>query len=193
MLNRRSALIVALTSASVGRLAAQGTYYCYSVPRAPFGIEAYQCANCGIKLDPSGSTSYTFFAEPVVTQVASTSRIAVGDVIVAVDASPITTQDGADRFVHPGPGSHVLTMRRGRDRWDLRFDLPAACDGTRGRAGEGNGGNAIAGGVGAGGGRSVAGGARAGGGNGGGGFSAGSSRGQGGSAASGGQVRIDAD
>ena len=160
MLNHRFSLIVAATSAFVAPLAAQSNYYCYQVARPAFGIQAYQCANCGVKLDPSGPTSYTFFAEPVVTQVAAGSSVATGDVIMAVDASPITTQDGADRFAHPGPGMHVLTVRRGRDRADLRFDVASDCapmggrgvggSGTRGAGGNRGGGFSQGGGSGSG-------------------------------------------
>jgi hypothetical protein len=56
---------------------------------------------------------------------------AVGDVVEAVDGHPITTQAGADLFAYPAPGSHSLTVRRGRERQVLEFAVPAACD-TRG-------------------------------------------------------------
>ena len=116
--------------ALVAPLAAQGSYAytsCAQGPGAAFGVEGYQCANCGFKTQSGAPTTYTFFAEPVVTQASSGSRLAGGDVIVAVDGQPITTQAGADRFAYPASGEHVLTIRRGRDRQDLRVDIQPAC------------------------------------------------------------------
>ena len=132
-------------------LSAQAASNCPNGPGSAFGIVAYQCANCGFKQESGQRPSYTFFAEPVVTQVdrsaaafASTrpvfvvdgvivsdapaqSAVAVGDVIEAVDRHPITTQAGADLFAHPSPGSHSLTVRRGRERQVFEFSVPASC------------------------------------------------------------------
>ncbi|HEX8946066.1 MAG TPA: PDZ domain-containing protein [Gemmatimonadaceae bacterium] len=133
------------SAGSVSSLAAQYGLNCPSGPGSAFGIVAYQCANCGFKQESGQRPSYTFFAEPVVTQVdrpaafASTRPVividgvvqgspAVGDVIEAVDGHPITTQAGADLFAYPAPGSHSLTVRRGRERQVLGFAVPASCD-----------------------------------------------------------------
>jgi hypothetical protein len=125
-------------------LAAQGA--CPNGPGSAFGIVGYQCANCGFKQESGRPPTYTFFAEPVVTQVdyrlgALTSNrpvivvdgvvqsgsTAVGDVIEAVDGHPITTQAGADLFTYPNAGAHSLTVRRGRDREVIDVSVPASC------------------------------------------------------------------
>jgi hypothetical protein len=125
-------------------LAAQGA--CPTGPGSAFGIVGYQCANCGFKQESGRPPTYTFFAEPVVTQVdyrlsALTSNrpvividgvvqsgsTAAGDVIEAVDGHPITTQTGADLFTYPTAGAHSLTVRRGRDREVIDVSVPASC------------------------------------------------------------------
>jgi hypothetical protein len=140
---RKLSLVVASLGLA-GSLAAQGN--CPNGPGAAFGIVAYQCANCGFKQESGHAPSYTFFAEPVVTQVdyrlsALTSNrpvividgvvqngaIAVGDVIEAIDRRPITTQGGADLFAYPTPGPHSLTVRRGRARQVIDISVPASC------------------------------------------------------------------
>jgi len=142
MLIHKFSLIIASLGLS-GSLAAQGA--CPNGPGSAFGIVAYQCANCGFKQESGGPAIYSFFAEPVVTQVdyrssALTSDrplivvdgvvqggVAVGDVIEAVDGHPITTQSGADVFAHPASGSHSLTVRRGRERQVIDVSVPAPC------------------------------------------------------------------
>jgi membrane-associated protease RseP (regulator of RpoE activity) len=133
-------------------LAAQGA--CPNGPGSAFGIVGYQCANCSFKQEYPRPPIYTFFAEPVVTQVdrlrALASEVtsalqhasgrpvivvdgvvqgsaAVGDVIEAVDGHPITTQAGADLFTYPTAGAHSLTVRRGRDREVIDVSVPASC------------------------------------------------------------------
>src|ERR1043166_9655988 len=86
---------------------------CSSWPGSAFGVIAYQCANCGFKAETSQRTAYTFFAEPVITEVDRNSTLVAGDVIEAVDDHPITTQAGAEAFTYPGTGMHSLTVRRG--------------------------------------------------------------------------------
>jgi hypothetical protein len=134
-------------------VAAQAGFNCSTAPGSAFGIVGYQCANCGFKQESGRRPSYTFFAELVVTQIERQAAVgstrplyvidgvvidgiaqggtAVGDVVEAVDGHPITTQAGADLFAYPGPGSHSLTVRRGRERQVLDFVVPSACnDGT---------------------------------------------------------------
>jgi hypothetical protein len=130
---------------SAASLTAQSGSNCQYGPGAAFGVVGYQCANCGFKQEAGRRPSYTFFAEPTVTQVdrpspfASTSplividgvvqsSVAAGDVIEAVDGHPITTQAGADLFAFPPPGSHSLTLRRGRERQVLDFSVSTTCD-----------------------------------------------------------------
>jgi hypothetical protein len=142
-IHKLSSIIGLLGSAT--SIAAQSGFNCQYGPGAAFGIVGYQCANCGFKQEAGRRPSYTFFAEPTVTQVdqpgafASTSPLfvidgvvqntaAVGDMIEAVDGHPITTQAGADLFAFPPPGSHSLTVRRGRERQVLDFSVPTMCD-----------------------------------------------------------------
>ena len=130
---------------SAASLTAQSGSNCQYGPGAAFGVVGYQCANCGFKQEAGRRPSYTFFAEPTVTQVdrpspfASTSplividgvvqnSVAAGDVIEAVDGHPITTQAGADLFAFPPAGSHSLTLRRGRERQVLDFSVSTTCD-----------------------------------------------------------------
>jgi hypothetical protein len=142
-IHKLSSVIGLLGSAT--SIAAQSGFNCQYGPGSAFGIVGYQCANCGFKQEAGRRPSYTFFAEPTVTQVdrpnafASTTPLividgvvqnsaAVGDVIEAVDGHPITTQAGADLFAFPSPGSHSLTVRRGRERQVLDFSVPTMCD-----------------------------------------------------------------
>jgi hypothetical protein len=137
-------LLIVVALGLTESLAAQGA--CPNGPGSAFGIVGYQCANCGFKQESGRPPTYTFFAEPVVTQVdyrlsALTSNrpvivvdgvvqsgsTAVGDVIEAVDGHPITTQAGADLFTYPTAGTHSLTVRRGRDREVIDVSVPASC------------------------------------------------------------------
>src|SRR3569833_3162988 len=146
MLIRRS---IALIATLATPLAAQGTYsYCYQGPGTAFGVEGYQCANCGFKTQSGAANTYTFYAEPVVTQAAAGAQVAAGDVIVAVDGNPITTQAGADRFTYPGAGTHTLTVRRGRQRQDLPFELRGSTCSARGASVSGGVGTSVGTGVG---------------------------------------------
>jgi membrane-associated protease RseP (regulator of RpoE activity) len=120
--------VVALAAAAAP-LAAQ-TAPCRISPGEIFGIVAFQCANCGFRFAQGSAPVYTFLAEPVVTEVRPRgSGAEVGDVIVAVDGNPITTRIGAERFVNPEPGSHTLTVRRGRNSENFRVDVMLDCHG----------------------------------------------------------------
>ena len=100
---------------------------CPAGPGTLYGIVAYQCANCGFRQELGSPPTYTFFAEPVVTETRAPSMVTNGDVIIAVDGNPITSQAGADRFAHPSTGPHTLTVRRGRERQDIHVDLRTNC------------------------------------------------------------------
>jgi len=69
-------------------------------PGAALGVLALRCASCGIER-LNGKTIYSFYAEPVITQVTASSVLRPGDVIEAVGGKPITTADGAFAFTSP--------------------------------------------------------------------------------------------
>lgn len=103
------------------------TAMCVVGPGALFGVVGFQCTNCSFKQELGAPSTVTFFTEPVVTETRPGGALASGDVVIAVDGHPITTQLGADRFTAPGTGSHTLTVRRGRDRQELQFDMQTNC------------------------------------------------------------------
>jgi hypothetical protein len=117
-----------LLLAGVASVAAQrGDVPCPTGPGAVFGIVAYQCANCGFKQEAGQRAMYTFFAEPVVTQVDGNAVVENGDVIEAVNGQPITTQVGADQFAYPTTATNTLTIRRGRDKQTVEASVPDIC------------------------------------------------------------------
>lgn len=126
IINKLSSLALLAASASVAAAQAS-TPRCATGPGSLFGIQAYQCANCGFKYENGKRTQYTFFAEPTVTQVDRNSSVQVGDVIEAVDGRPITTDAGSEQFTYPATGEHTLTVRRGRDRQEIRTKLETSC------------------------------------------------------------------
>lgn len=96
--NRIAVLAGGLLSTAI-QLTAQASGACVG-PGAAIGVIAYQCASCGINLK-GGRITYSFNAEPVITQVSAPSVLRVGDVIEAVGGKPITTSEGADAFAYP--------------------------------------------------------------------------------------------
>lgn len=93
-----------------------------------YGVAGYDCANCGFKQEEGQRPTYIFYAAPVVTVVDRGSKLQAGDVVEAVDNLPITTAAGAEHFAYPEPGTHTVTIRRGRDRTTLGgwvFQRPA--------------------------------------------------------------------
>jgi hypothetical protein len=90
-----------------------------------FGITGYRCPACQTKREPGHPPEDSFFAEPVVVSVSTSTPVKPGDVIEAVNDQPITTSAGARQFTHPAAGPNTLTVRRGRDRMVLQFDVPA--------------------------------------------------------------------
>lgn len=131
MLKRTLALIIAAGPAALAQSAqsAQAGPRCSEAPGALFGVGGFSCSNCSFELK-DGRTTYTFTSEPVVTSAQQGGSVVNGDVIVAVDGLPITTQAGAERFANPAVGTHVLTVRRGRDRQDVRMELTSTCPHT---------------------------------------------------------------
>lgn len=86
--------------------------------RVLFGFGIF-CADCAFESDSSGApVSWEFSTPPSVTDVqdggpAARGGLRVGDVIEAVDGSPITGADGARRFSEAQPGRPVrFTVRR---------------------------------------------------------------------------------
>jgi TonB-dependent SusC/RagA subfamily outer membrane receptor len=69
-------------------------------PGAAIGVIAFQCASCRIEHE-KGRITYSFNAEPVITQVSGASVLRAGDVIEAVGGKPITTSEGAEAFAYP--------------------------------------------------------------------------------------------
>ena len=99
MNRNRIAILAAGSLMTAVQLAAQAAGTC-SGPAAAIGVVAYQCASCGINLK-GGRITYSFNAEPVITQVTATSVLRPGDVVEAVGGKPITTSEGADAFAYP--------------------------------------------------------------------------------------------
>jgi membrane-associated protease RseP (regulator of RpoE activity) len=79
-----------------------------------------------MKRVPGQRPEDTFFAEPVVTSVTGATPVQPGDVIEAVNDRPITSSAGAEQFAFPPLGANTLTVRRGRDRLVLPFEV-ASC------------------------------------------------------------------
>jgi len=117
-------------SDSVPLIARTGSGFLASGPGAAFGITGYRCADCQMKRVPGQRPEDTFFAEPVVVSATGGTSVQPGDVVEAVNDHPITTSVGAEQFAYPPLGANTLTVRRGRDRLILRFDL-ASCSPRR--------------------------------------------------------------
>ncbi len=94
-------------------------------PFEAFGIVALDLPAFEERKWPDRPPEYSFLAEPVVARVTKTSLLKPGDVIEAVDDHPITTSAGSRQFTYPSPGANTLTVRRGRERVVLRFDVVA--------------------------------------------------------------------
>jgi len=90
-----------------------------------FGVFGLDVASFEESKFPDRPPVISFLAEPVVTLVAKTSILKPGDVIEAIDDHPITSSVGSRQFSAPTPGVNTLTVRRGRDRIVLRFDVVA--------------------------------------------------------------------
>ncbi len=103
------------------------TAACTSGPGAAYGVTAYQCASCGINNEKPGRITFQFHAEPVIQQVSGNSNLRPGDVIEAVDGSPILTTAGAELFTYPRAGEHTITLRRDGARTQVTATTIASC------------------------------------------------------------------
>lgn len=97
---------------------------------AAFGIMSYNCASCEDRIKVGQRPEMSFFVEPVVQSVSTSTPVKVGDVIEAVNDQPITSSAGSTQFMYPAIGTNRLTVRRGRDRLVLNFTLPLPCPET---------------------------------------------------------------
>jgi len=114
---------IAFVLAASASLAAQEATTCSNGPGAAFGIAGYQCASCGFKHESGKRATYTFFAEPVVTEVdratwspsLSLSRKGrfVGDSVIVTSPRPVIVIDGVVQM-QPDSGSRVVAQSEGR-------------------------------------------------------------------------------
>jgi membrane-associated protease RseP (regulator of RpoE activity) len=99
---------------------------CTTGPGAAFGVIAYQCSSCGIN-NANGRTTFEFQAEPVIQQVSGESALKPGDIIQAVNGSPILTAAGAQLFTYPRFGEHTITVRRDGERKEIATSTTDVC------------------------------------------------------------------
>ena len=118
MPNKSRAVLVMSLGLGAGALGAQETATCTG-PGAAFGVTSYRCASCGVKQTPGARPQFIFEAEPVVLETTPGSSLSPGDVIVAVNGTPIMAQAGSDAFTYPSAGKSVVTVRRGNARVDV--------------------------------------------------------------------------
>jgi C-terminal processing protease CtpA/Prc len=90
-------------------------------------VTGFNCANCGMQYDRDGSGLMTFRSEPVIISVKENSALRAGDVLVSVAGKPITTNDGADRFVRPGSASIGVRVRRDGKEIDVPVQVSDPC------------------------------------------------------------------
>jgi hypothetical protein len=96
----RTPRIVIACAASFALASRLGSQAVCTGPGAAFGVVAYKCADCEVKQE-NGATVWSFHAEPVITEVTDWSVLRAGDVVEAVNGSPITSTEGADAFANP--------------------------------------------------------------------------------------------
>jgi hypothetical protein len=99
-------------------------------PGARFGVTSYTCVSCRID-QKGGKTTYGFETEPVILQLAGSSSLQPGDVVVAINGKPITTEAGASQFTNPPAGNSTLKIRRGRSEFEVQVQ-PSRCVGRFG-------------------------------------------------------------
>jgi len=84
------------------------------------GYRAIWCSHCKMAYDENGPREYAFASEPTIGRITPVGegKLRNDDVLVAVDGSLITTEQGATRLVRVRRGDTVrLTVRRdGRTR-----------------------------------------------------------------------------
>lgn len=130
--------VVLLSILVTGGIAAQAVDRCPGglVDRGDIGVRRLRCvgptATCTINLpDPDGVAVHRFSVEPVVvelTPVRVDGGPRIGDVLVAVDSTLITTQRGGRLLATLVPGAPIrlLVRRDGRLR-ELHFAPARGC------------------------------------------------------------------
>jgi membrane-associated protease RseP (regulator of RpoE activity) len=113
----------------VGNASAQTP--CTTTVRGWLGVSGLAC-NCTVQT--GGTPVWEFRSEPRVIELAAGSPAAAvlrpGDMIVAVDGVPITTEQAGRRFGAPEPSTPmVLTIRRNGGLQDVRITPDAVCEG----------------------------------------------------------------
>jgi hypothetical protein len=97
-----------------------------SGPGARFGVTSYTCVSCRIT-QGGGKTTFGFESEPVIQQVTSANGLQPGDVVIAINGKPITTEAGAAAFTNPPTGTSVIKVRRGRNEVEVSVDPKGPC------------------------------------------------------------------
>jgi S1-C subfamily serine protease len=100
---------------------------CPAGPGAALGVIALSCASCAIKVEPNGVVRHEFRAEPMVMQVASWSRLRLGDVIEALNGLPILTTAGSRLLTDPPAGTLEIVVRRDGARTTVRIRVEGTC------------------------------------------------------------------
>ncbi|HEX6746701.1 MAG TPA: PDZ domain-containing protein [Longimicrobium sp.] len=93
------------------------------------GFNDIRCNHCSIEFSPERSR-YRFSTEPRIHGIHGTGsgRLREGDVLVAVDGSPITTNEAGDRMATVRRGERVrLTVRRGGRTHDVEVTAGQRC------------------------------------------------------------------
>jgi membrane-associated protease RseP (regulator of RpoE activity) len=107
----------------VGGRASTASGACQSNPWEPLGIAKLKCESCTVE----GQRTYLFDAEPVVESILANSALRAGDVILAINARPITTREGGMLFSNPPTGSNTVTVRRSGAQTDIVAQFPRMC------------------------------------------------------------------
>ena len=96
-------------------------------PGAAFGVASYHCGGCTIQQVNGARPLSRFHTEPVVLETIRGSALRVGDIIVAVNGQPITTDAGAEAFTYPSRGEATLVVRRDGRETSLVVQVPDDC------------------------------------------------------------------
>lgn len=118
-----------LVGAFAGNASAQTP--CTTAAKGWLGVSGLAC-NCTVQT--GGTPVWEFRSEPRVMDLVAGSPAAAalrpGDMIVAVDGVPITTEQAGRRFGAPEPSTPmVLTIRRNGRLQDVRITPDAVCEG----------------------------------------------------------------
>src|SRR5580658_2881443 len=85
-------------------------------PGSAFGVIAYQCGNCTMEQKSGVGITYQFGVEPLILKTATGSALQSGDIVEAVNGTPITTAAGGQLFTYPALGESEIIVRRGGQR-----------------------------------------------------------------------------